>query len=220
MKLGISRLSDAVSWSEASQEFEAASLVQSRALGRQWKGRKTDWDAFERSFATAEEVIALAPSDVTDRTVAFFTTEIPEPAHYEVAVGAREALHAWRQYLAQPPNGGGHPELVVEPIETSLMWISAHLAPMEQALSLVTEVNAVNGRNHLLSEAEAILLASEAAHRAAGEARGRGAATHETVPRSVPRRRHGSRRGGHCAFMGAQGSRTRPRRYPLRAAGR
>lgn len=169
VKLGISRLSDAVSWSEASQEFEAASLVQSRALGRQWKGRKTDWDAFERSFATAEEVIALAPSDVTDRTVAFFTTEIPEPAHYEVAVGAREALHAWRQYLAQPPNGGGHPELVVEPIETSLMWISAHLAPMEQALSLVTEVNAVNGRNHLLSEAEAILLASEAAHRAAGE---------------------------------------------------
>lgn len=169
VKSGISRLSDAIAWSEANKEFDAVGMIHSQALGKHWKARDTDWESLERSFAVAEEVVALSSGSVTSQTAAFFTTPSPEPGHAQVAASARDALRAWRQSLVQPPAIGGRPELLVEPIEHSLTWISAHFGPMEQALSLVSAVNGVTGRDHPFSEADAILRASETAHKAAAE---------------------------------------------------
>lgn len=151
VKSGISRLSDAIAWSEASKEFESVNVVHAQALGKHWTGRETDWESLERAFAVAEEVIALSSGSVTTQTVDFFATTVPEPAHLQLAVSAKGALRAWRESLAPAPAVTGRPELLIEPIETSLTWILAHLEPINQAIQVVETVNTVTGRDHTLA---------------------------------------------------------------------
>lgn len=169
VKSGISRLSDAIAWSEANAKFEAVGVIHSQALGSHWMGRETDWESLERAFAVAEEVIALSAGSVSPRTLGFFTTTTPEPAHMLMAVSAKGALSAWKDSLAPAPAVAGPPDLLIEPTEASLTWITAHLKPIDQALRVVESVNAVTGRDHTLGSANTILRASKVARIATAE---------------------------------------------------
>lgn len=169
IKYGISRLSDAIAWSEANKGFETVSLVHSQALGRHWKGRETDWEALEHAFTVAEEVIALSSGTVSPQTVHFFTTSTLEPAHQQMVSSAKSAIRDWRESLAPEPALAGRPELLVEPINNSLEWMAGHLEPVDTAVELVEAVNDVTGRDHTLGEAKAILQACELAREAAAE---------------------------------------------------
>lgn len=167
VKYGISRLSDAIAWSEASKDFETVSVVNSQALGGHWNGRETDWSALEHAFSVAEEVLALSSGTVSPQTVYFFTTSTIEHAHQQMVSSAKSAMTDWRESLAPESAHAGRPELLVEPIDSSLEWIAAHFEPIDKAMQFVEAVNTVTGRDHTLGEAEVILRACELAREAA-----------------------------------------------------
>lgn len=167
VKSGISRLSDAIAWSEASDAFESVGVVHSQALGRHWQGRATDWEGLDRAFVVADEVIALSGGAVQPQTVGYFTAGVPEPAHQQMAATAAAALGAWRTSLAPAPALAGRQELLMESLQASRDWIEAHQGPIADALSVVDAVNAVTGRDHTVEESTTILRSCEDARRAA-----------------------------------------------------
>ncbi|WP_246140105.1 DUF4011 domain-containing protein [Protaetiibacter larvae] len=167
VKSGIARLSDAIAWSDAASEFETVSAVHSSAFGKQWNARSTDWDAIDRALTVVEEVLTLCGGSVTPVTVAYFTAAPLDISHEQIGISARAELESWRASVAPVPAVAGRPELLVEPIEVSIDWLAAHVAPMREAAARVESVSAATGRDHALKEAEAILAAAEVARGAA-----------------------------------------------------
>lgn len=167
VKSGISRLSEAIAWSEASEAFESVGVVHSQALGRHWQGRDTDWEGLDRLFGVADEVIALSGGTVQPQTVEYFTAGVPEPAHQQMAATASAALGSWRSSLEPAPALTGRQELLMLPIQASLEWFEAHQGPVAGALSVVEAVNAVTGRDHTVDHSVTILRACEDARVAA-----------------------------------------------------
>ena len=120
VKSGISRLSEAIAWSEATEAFESVGVVHSQALGRHWQGRDTDWEGLDRLFGVADEVIALSGGTVQPKTVEYFTAGVPEPAHQEMAATASAALGSWRSSLGPAPALTGRQELLTSVSYTHL----------------------------------------------------------------------------------------------------
>ncbi|WP_282852847.1 DUF3320 domain-containing protein [Gulosibacter sediminis] len=167
VKSGISRLSEAIAWSDASESFEGAGVVHSQSLGRYWQGRGTNWAVLDQLFVVAEEVIVLSGGAVQPQTVQYFTAALAEPAHQQMAAEAAAALGDWRSSLAPAPALVGRQELLMEPIQTSLDWIEAHAGPVADALSVVEAVNAVTGRDHTVDDSATIQRSCDEARAAA-----------------------------------------------------
>ena len=169
VKSGISRLSEAIAWSEANEEFRAAGIAHSQAIGKYWQGRGTAWEALDHAFMVADEVLTLFRGAVPPQAVEFLTTGVPEPAHQQMAASAAAALHEWRTSLGPAPALAGRPELMMQPMNSSLDWINAHKGPIGSAILAVDAVAAETGRDHTVDESTRILRACSEARTAAAE---------------------------------------------------
>ncbi|WOQ70385.1 DUF3320 domain-containing protein [Microbacterium limosum] len=166
VKSGIARLSDAIAWSDAASEFDAAGAAYGAALGRWWQGRATNWDELTRFMAAAEEVVALTGDTVSPALKAYMAHTSADAAHVHVADTAREVIAAWRNDVAPQPALTGRPELLVEPVAASVSWLSAHVAPMRSAATRVESISRHSARDHTLAEAESIIAAVDVAREA------------------------------------------------------
>lgn len=167
VKSGIARLSDAIAWSDASGEFESSGIAYGPAIGKAWSGRQTDWDALDAAFEIAGEVLAVSGGTVSPATIAYFTSSSFDASHRQITDTARAELDSWRASLAPAPAVAARPELLVEPIEGSIAWLSTHVIPMREAAERIEAVDAVTGKASTLAEIEAILVAASVARRAA-----------------------------------------------------
>lgn len=163
VKSGIARLSDAIAWSDAVNDFEAAGVAYGHALGRWWQGRTTDWDTVGRYLTAAEEVITLTGDAVPPAMVTYLAGMTVDPAQARVVDSVRHELASWRASVAPPPALTGRPELLVEPLHASMTWLSAHVAPMRTAADRIEAVATVTARNHTLGDAENVIAAAQAA---------------------------------------------------------
>ncbi len=160
VKSGIARLSDAIAWSDAASDFEALSVTHRQILGRRWQGRDTDWDAVERLLGAAEETLALNRGAVTSGAVAYLTGPV-DSAHLQIAHAARDDFDSWRASVAPPPAVAGRSEILVEPIDSSISWLRAHVPSMRAAAARIETLSARAGNAHTLAQAEAIVSAAE-----------------------------------------------------------
>lgn len=163
VKSGIARLSDAIAWSDASGEFEAAGVAYGHALGPWWQGRGTDWEAVSRSLSAAEEIVTLTGDQVSPSMVTYLASTTVDPAQTQVADSVRQELASWRSSVASPPALAGRPELLVEPLATSIAWLTAHIEPMRTAAARIESVSIRTTKDHTLGEAEDIIAATDAA---------------------------------------------------------
>nr|WP_255498880.1 MULTISPECIES: AAA domain-containing protein [unclassified Leucobacter] len=157
VKSGISRLSDAIAWSDATKTFNSVAVVHSQLLGSHWQGRSSNWENLDRAFSIADELIRLYNGEVPLQTQIYFNSESPDKNHQQMAESARNTMDAWRNTLASAPALAGRPEFSVGPIEQSIRWIQAHQNPVKAAIELVESANTVSQRDHTLLGAVEIL---------------------------------------------------------------
>jgi len=163
VKSGIARLSDAIAWSDAAGEFDSAGVAYAAIIGKHWSGRQTDWDALDGALEVASEVLSVIGGVAGPETVAYFTSSPFDASHRQIATTARAELESWRASLAPAPAVAGRPELLVEPVHASIVWLSAHVSPMREAAERIESVSTVTGKAHTLGEVETILAATSAA---------------------------------------------------------
>lgn len=163
VKSGIARLSDAIAWSDAAGELEAAGVAHGQTLGRWWQGRSTDWDAVGRFLAAADEIVMLTGDAVSPSMATYLASTTVDPAQSRVADSVRQELASWRASVAPPRALAGRPELLVEPLAASVAWLTAHAEPLRGAADRVESVSIRTGKDHTLGEAETIIAAAQAA---------------------------------------------------------
>lgn len=169
VKSGISRLSEAIAWSDAAAKFETASIVHGSTLGRVWDGRATDWDEAERAIAAADELVNLMGGVVPPAMATYFGSSAPDPTHLQIAESMRHALAQWRNSVAPSPALAGRPELLVEPLTASVEWLDAHIRAMNTAAVRTESVSHVAGGDRTVEETEDVITAVDSARRSLAE---------------------------------------------------
>lgn len=163
VKNGITHLSDAIEWGEAHKAFTQFVDDHSEIFGPYWAGRETDLEAVGTAYTIVEEVLALTGNVVPSKLVTYLTGRDSNETHQNVVDAARDDLKKWKQGLQPSPVLAARPELLLEPIEQSIEWLSAHVIPMRQVVSRIGAVSKVVGGNHSQAEINNLLnLASEA----------------------------------------------------------
>lgn len=157
VKNGISHLSDAIEWGEAHKAFIHFADAHSETFGPHWAGRKTNFEAVYSAYTVVEEVFALTGNVVPAQLVTYLTGSDSNETYQSVADTARDDLDKWKQGLQPSPALAARPELLLEPIEQAIDWLSAHVTPMRQVVARINAVSTVAGGNYSLVEVNNLL---------------------------------------------------------------
>ncbi|MEY8015690.1 DUF3320 domain-containing protein [Mycobacterium servetii] len=157
-KQGLHQLPAAVRWADAARRYEAAVAQYAGLLGPYWQGRETDFASIADALAAANRILELLRGQAVPPSLAeYVCTSEPNAAHRNLIQEIRHDLAGWKSSLAPAPALQGRPELVLEPIGRSIVWLRAQLEPLRQTAARISAIDHVTGRAHSLLEAEEIL---------------------------------------------------------------
>ncbi|MBW6438829.1 DUF4011 domain-containing protein [Actinoplanes hulinensis] len=153
----ISRIGTAVAWKRALQDLTAADQSYAPVLGRYWQGRGTDFAALDDAIAVAATALATVPPAVLEGVLGHLCAPASDPAPSRVVTEARDALLRWQATLRPAPSPAARPELVNEPIDDALTWLTEHTVTLHAVAETVRAYDAATGRT--LDYAETLRLA-------------------------------------------------------------
>lgn len=171
VKNGIAHLADAIAWDATNTAFNNLAMTRGVALGQHWSGRNTDFEALNAALDAAEEVLALTNNDVPAPLLAYLVGGDSNLQYQAVADAARADFDGWKRGLRPSPALAGRPELLLESVQRAIDWLTAHVAPMQQAAARIRAVAAVTRGNHSLADANNLLMLAGNAREATDELR-------------------------------------------------
>lgn len=169
VKDGIQHLTEAITWSDRTREFEAAVIEHSPILGTYWRGRETDFESLASAIAVAEQAATLTSGRVPSALADFLSAHGPDDGQNAIVDAVTAEFGTWKSGLAPAPSRTGRPELALEPVQVSIDWLDAHVGPMRQAAERIGGVAAVTRKTHTLTDVNQLLELREnveAAHHA------------------------------------------------------
>ena len=169
VKVGISRLADAVAWSESHKAFDGVTRKYGPTLGQHWAGRDTNFEAVDAALNLVEEILALTDGQVPTQLVNYLTATDSNRAFQSVADSASVDFARWKSKAEPAPALAPRPELLLEPIDRVIDWLSAHALSMRQAAQRVGAVDQATGGSHCLAEVKQLLTLAKNAKQATEE---------------------------------------------------
>ncbi|MGB3602671.1 DUF4011 domain-containing protein [Gordonia sp. (in: high G+C Gram-positive bacteria)] len=142
VKVGISRLDDALRWNQTRTAFTVEAAESSHALGQYWDGANTDYQALDVALKTVDEILRYTGADVHPRTVQYFTGAGSSEPYSSVLGQAEAAFEAWRRTLADLPTPAGRPALYLGLVEDARTWLSANAEVMRAAAARTSAIEA------------------------------------------------------------------------------
>ncbi|MGQ4360782.1 DUF3320 domain-containing protein [Streptomyces sp. SAS_272] len=165
----------AVTWCAAFRKLRSLATTHAELIGRYRGTALPDATALRNALAHAEAVHALAPETVADpyrrgRLATHLTdSREPQPALVEQGAALRSGLSTWRRALDSPSLAPHAADLGKQPLDAAARWLSAHLVPLRQAVTMLDTVASVGRRDsghgsaHTLASARtAVTVAHEA----------------------------------------------------------
>lgn len=166
----ISHLADAITWQQASRDLAHAQQRHAATLAPLYTGLDTDWGQLRACLQTATLAVTLAGAADLTRLADNLALDGQRPHDlHDLVTRTEETLtdaHATLGTAASPP---APPTLLQGDLDTAILWLRAHAAPLESIRTIIAATTATTGRDHTWASARHLLTLQSAADTATQE---------------------------------------------------
>lgn len=155
---GIQHLPLAIAWAKAAADFNNLASQYAPALDTYWQGINTDFATITRGLKVADAAYYLMPPSGPTPELSDYLTDGEPPTGYQTLVDdIAQDLQTWKGSLQPAPALTGRPELLLQPIATSIAWLTDHVGPLRTAAQRTRVVDAATGTPRTFADTNTLL---------------------------------------------------------------